>query len=266
MNKQFSTFINNVLLLLVPAYFIRFVIWFITLKINTGPEIIWKESSYSALKKLFIPNIFAQDHLLYGLLITFLITISAWLLCIMLSSVLSSLSFSFRTLRVPVGIILWLSNFHLFFGFLVLFFLWGENIEPDWLWAALIVVLCNGSLQSMTKKFIEQMDQIFTKRYVLFAESQGISKWRAGIKELSIKIIYCSIELLPFFLLSTIIIELVFERLRGLGSILLDNIKNIIDNSYDRIDEIFMVVLLLIAIVRIIKLISDWLESELKIN
>ena len=63
--------------------------------------------------------------------------------------------------------------------------------------------------------------------------------------------------------------QMIFDIIEDKGKklkILLDNINNIIDNSYDRIDEIFMIVLLLIAIVRIIKLISDWLESELKIN
>ena len=108
------------------------------------------------------------------------------------------------------------------------------------------------------------MDEIFNKKYVLFSISQGINKWHAGYNELIIKMIYSALEMLPFFLLSTIIIELVFERLKGLGSILLDNIKDIIYNSYDRIDEIFMIVLLLITIVRITKILSVFLENKLK--
>ena len=52
------------------------------------------------------------------------------------------------------------------------------------------------------------MDEIFNKKYVLFSISQGINKWHAGYNELIIKMIYSALEMLPFFLLSTIIIEL----------------------------------------------------------
>ena len=78
-----------------------------------------------------------------------------------------------------------------------------------------------------------------------------------------VKFTYNALELLPFFLLSTIIVELVFERLKGLGSILLKNINDIINNSYDRVDEIFITVLLLISIIRITKILSIWIESRM---
>ena len=184
--------------------------------------------------------------------------------CIFLSALLSVLSYTYHSLRIPVNVFIWLSNFHLFFGFLFLFFIWGEGITPDWLWASVIVILCNGSLQGMTKEFTAQITRTFSQKYVLFSISQGIDKWRASRNELTIKILYSALELLPFFLLSTIIIELVFERLKGLGSILLDNINDIIDNSYDKIDEIFIVIFLLISIVRFAKLFSLWLENRMK--
>ena len=232
MKKEFLKIIfYNLSLIVVPAYFIRFVIWFITLSIDAGPGMLWKNSSLSMAYKLLIPNIFAQNGLLSGLSVTFFITISAWVVCIMLSAIFSFFSYSYSYLRAPVKGILWMSNFHLFFGFLLLFFIWGEDINPDWFWASLIIIFCNGSLQSMTNKFIDQMDEIFNKKYVLFSISQGINKWHAGYNELIIKMIYSALEMLPFFLLSTIIIELVFERLKGLGSILLDNIKDIINNG-----------------------------------
>ena len=115
----------------------------------------------------------------------------------------------------------------------------------------------------MTNKFIGQINETFSKMYILFAISQGIDKWKAGRNELVVKFTYNALELLPFFLLSTIIVELVFERLKGLGSILLKNINDIINNSYDRVDEIFITVLLLISIIRITKIFSIWIEGRM---
>ena len=259
-----SLVFHNILLIVLPAYFIRLSVWFIILQIDTGPDVTWKSSNILRMKKLFLPDIFAQDGILFAVMVTFSITISAWLVCIFLSALLSMISYTYHSLRIPVNIFIWLSNFHLFFGFLFLFFIWGEGITPDWLWASVIVILCNGSLQGMTKEFTAQITRTFSQKYVLFSISQGIDKWRASRNELTIKILYSALELLPFFLLSTIIIELVFERLKGLGSILLDNINDIVDNSYDKIDQIFIVVLLLISIVRFAKLFSLWLENRMK--
>ena len=255
-----KSIVNNFLLIAVPAFFIRFIIWIITLKIDTGVDVTWKASSLLQWKKLLFPEIFIQDGLLLCLFITVSITLSAWFICILLSILLSYFSYAYNFLRIPVNFILSISNLHLFFGFLFLFFLWGGQIKPDWFWATIIVIGLNGSLSGMTKKFISQINETLSHQYVLFAISQGINKWRSARNELSIKFIYNALELLPFFLLSTIIVELVFVRLKGLGSLLLFNINDIINNRYDRVDEIFIIVILLITIIRIAKILSLRIE------
>ena len=141
--------------------------------------------------------------------------------------------------------------------------MWEGQIQPDWFWATIIVIGLNGSLSGMTRKFISQINETFSHKYVLFAISQGINRWRSARNELSIKFIYNALELLPFFLLSTIIIELVFVRLKGLGYLLLYNIKAIIDHKYDRVDEIFIIVILLITIIRIAKILSLRIENRM---
>ena len=101
---------------------------------------------------------------------------------------------------------------------------------------------------------------------IIFAISQGLNKWKIARNELGIKFIYNALELLPFFLLSTIIIELIFLKLKGLGSLLLFNIKDILEYRYDRVDEIFIIVVILITIIRIAKLLSIYIETKLSVN
>jgi len=255
-----------VLLIAVPAFFIRFIIWIITISIDTGSNIAWKSTTLLKWRKLFTPDILSQDGLLDGLYITVSITLTAWLICIFIAIILSFLSYNYSYLRVPVSILMWLSNFHLLFGFLFLYFKWEGEVTPEWLWATVIVIFLNGSLSGMTKKFIEQINETFSQKYILFAISQGINKWKAGRNELIVKFIYNALELLPFFLISTIIVELVFGELVGLGKILLMYINQIINYNYDRVDEIFFTVFLLITIIRLVKIFSIWIESRMNIN
>ena len=135
-----------------------------------------------------------------------------------------------------------------------------------WFWAIIIVVCFNGSLSSMTKKFIIEINDTIKKKYVIFSISQGISKWRSAKNELFIKFIYNALELLPFFLLSATLIELVSDKLRGLGVLLLEKLKtDLLENHFDCIDEITVIVLLLVAIVRSAKVLSIFLENKLNI-
>ena len=80
-----KVFLNNVLLIAVPAFFIRFIIWIITISIDTGSNIAWKSTTLLKWRKLFTPDILSQDGLLDGLYITVSITLTAWLICIFIA-------------------------------------------------------------------------------------------------------------------------------------------------------------------------------------
>ena len=143
-----KVFLNNVLLIAVPAFFIRFIIWIITISIDTGSNIAWKSTTLLKWRKLFTPDILSQDGLLDGLYITVSITLTAWLICIFIAIILSFLSYNYSYLRVPVSILMWLSNFHLLFGFLFLYFKWEGEVTPEKLCFldASDIQVCNKSL------------------------------------------------------------------------------------------------------------------------
>ena len=262
--------VYNLLYILFSAYLIRFIIWLI---IFTNPYTFrhstWAQPDSSLLEKfnrLFCPIIPIQENLVEGLYYTIAVTLLSWVICILLSFCFSILTRRYSYFKIPVKIIMWFSNFHLFTGYLLLLYLLSHRPTPDWFWGCLIIIFGNGALSGMTEKFINQINDTFNKKYVLFAISQGFNKWKVGLNEIIINNIYTSLEFLPFFLVSTIIIELLFSALPGLGSMLLDNLNNIRNDGYDKIDEIFFIVLLLVIIVRITKVLSEWIASSMKVK
>ena len=258
---------NNLLYIFGGAYIVRLFVWSILLVAETSPEVTWKDSWLGKIFKLLVPDLSLIVGAVEALYTTLLITVVSWMACILLSMALSYISILDRTIDRVVSSLLWFSNFHLFGGYLLLFFfLYPEDPSSPWVWASLIIIFCNGILKDTVKAFVDQLRKIFDKEYVKFSISQGINKWVSAKQELVSSCIQISLEKLPFFLLSSIIVELAFDNLVGLGSLLLRDVKAITDFEFahDKVDPIFIVVIILIIIVRMAKIGALIIENNIK--
>ena len=128
--------------------------------------------------------------------------------------------------------------------------------------AIILVVFCNGTLKTLVDKFISLLNSIFNQQYVHFAESQGISKWISALRQIKFDLFETALEILPFFLINSIIAELAFDGAKGLGSKMLITFKDTAE-GYDRLDIIFLMIFSFVFISRFASFVYDEFKNNI---
>jgi len=267
---SFRKFIINVFLgsLMIGIIF-RIIVWLILIKFsNEGIHYPWSSTTAEIFNRLlFFESTSIFNHYISFLTVTLKITLISWLLCLTIAAILSVLSYNYLSLKKLINIIISLTNIHIFGGFLIIYFIHVKNDMPipqSSFLAIILVIFCNGTLKTLVDKFTSLLNSIFNQQYVHFAKSQGISKWISASRQIKFDLFETAIEFLPFFLINSIIAELAFDGVKGLGSEMLNTFKATADQGYDRLDVIFLMIFSFVFISRFASFLYDEFKNNIK--
>ena len=266
--NSFKKFIFNVFLgSLIIGIIFRVIVWLILIKFSSeGIHYPWATTTAQIFNRLlFFESSSIFNNYISFLTITLKITLISWLLCLAISAILAVLSYNYLFLKKISSLIISLTNIHIFGGFLIIYFIHVKNDMPipqSSFLAIILVVFCNGTLKILVDKFISLLNSIFNQQYVHFAESQGISKWISALRQIKFDLFETALEILPFFLINSIIAELAFDGVKGLGSEML-NTFNDTAAGYDRLDIIFLMIFSFVFISRFASFVYDEFKNNI---
>ena len=268
--SAFRKFIVNVFIgSLIIAIIFRIIVWLILIKFSSeGIYYPWASSTTEIINRLlFFESTSIFNHYISFLTVTLKITLISWILCLTLAAILAVLSYNYLLLKKIINLIISLTNIHIFGGFLIIYFIHVKNDMPvpqSAFLAIILVVFCNGTLKTLVDKFTSLLNSIFNQQYVYFAKSQGISKWTSASRQIKFDLFETAIEFLPFFLINSIIAELAFDGVKGLGSEMLNTFKATADYGYDRLDVIFLMIFSFVFISRFASFLYDEFKNNIK--
>jgi len=268
--NSFKKFIFNVFLgSLIIGIIFRVIVWLILIKFSSeGIHYPWASTTAQIFNRLlFFESSSIFNNYISFLTITLKITLISWLLCLAISAILSVFSYNYLFFKKIINLIISLTNIHIFGGFLIIYFIHVKNDMPipqSSFLAIILVVFCNGTLKTLVDKFTSLLNSIFNQQYVYFAKSQGISKWTSASRQIKFDLFETAIEFLPFFLINSIIAELAFDGVKGLGSEMLNTFKATADQGYDRLDAIFLMIFSFVFISRFASFLYDEFKNNIK--
>ena len=259
MNKKLlynlKYFIRPICSILFTVLIVRFFFWFLIYN-SPSESILWQDALNKAFSRF---GTLSDDLNLYIILSaslsTMIIAVLSWAFCSLFSFSIAYIKSSYSRLDRLFNSVLSLCNIHLFGGYIILdaYILKGSlSGYTGWIISVLLVVFCNGILQELSNTFFEKINYLKNKKYVLFAASQGISTWIAYRKEMFITFLDISFERFQFFMFSSIIIEMAFQDIKGLGLLLLNYIRYI-QNGKDMLDQVTILVLIILLINKILE-------------
>tara|TARA_B110000467_G_C18338766_1_gene501095 strand:+ start:5089 stop:5808 length:720 start_codon:yes stop_codon:yes gene_type:complete len=236
-----------------------------------GVHYHWASTTEGIINRLLFfesSNIF-NNYIIF-ISMTLKITLISWLMCLAISSILAVLSYNNIIFQKVIKLVVSFTNIHIFGGFLIIYFFYAKNdlpIPQSSFLAIFLVVFCNGTLKTLVEKFRGLLNTIFDQQYVQFAKSQGISKWVSANQQIKFDLLETALEILPFFLINSIIAELAFDGVKGLGSEMLNTFKATANNGNDNLDIIFLMIFSFVFISRLATFICDEFKNNInKIN